>query len=320
MSKLQHNRRLGWREFEIAVAQFLQTLDPASRVIHDLKQPDGDTGHSRQRDVWIETRFGGHIPIKILVSCKRKKAKLSQQDIDAFRGELLSSNAGMGILYSFSGFTKPALEKAERLGISCCRLYFEQAPDLPSVLKFQALYCREQHRLRSFGGGIPSVGRMADLMATKLDLDGAVRTVAEHLVERYDQERPDVSKLGIAVPDDWSVSLNLEDFRGYGSVTVSLDGRFRIFRASFDSWLVSGSYSFANEDFKGSVSTPFIDRFSDHPGPGWQEISRDEVACSINQMNMIAFGGVTANTIQTYAENLDKGHRSSSVSFGRSPE
>ena len=115
MSKLQHNRRLGWREFEIAVAQFLQTLDPASRVIHDLKQPDGDTGHSRQRDVWIETRFGGHIPIKILVSCKRKKAKLSQQDIDAFRGELLSSNAGMGILYSFSGFTKPALEKRNAL-------------------------------------------------------------------------------------------------------------------------------------------------------------------------------------------------------------
>ena len=101
---------------------------------------------------------------------------------------------------------------------------------------------------------------------------------------------------------------------------MSLDGRFRIFRASFDSWLVSGSYSFANEDFKGSVSTPFIDRFSDHPGPGWQEISRDEVACSINQMNMIAFGGVTANTIQTYAKNLDKGHRSSSISFGRSPE
>jgi|TARA_R100000049_G_scaffold4892_1_gene12156 hypothetical protein len=311
MSKLQHNQQPGWREFEIAVAQFLQTLDPASRVIHDLKQPDGDTGHFRQRDVWIETQFGGHIPIKILVSCKRKKAKLSQQDVDAFRGELLSSNAGMGVLYSFSGFTKPALEKADRLGISCCRLYFEQAPDLPSVLNFQALYCREQHRLRCIGGGIPSACGMADLMATRLDLNEAERTVAEHLVERYNRERPDLSKLGTAVPDDWSVSLNLENFRGNGSVKVGLDGSFRIFKASFDAWLVSGSYSFANEDFKGSFSTPYIDRFSDHPGPGWQEISRDEVACSINQMNMIAFGGVTANTIQTYADNLDSRHRNS---------
>lgn len=76
-----------WRQFERAVAAFLGALDPSAKVSHDKHIADADTGLSRQRDVWIETSFGGHIPLKILVSCKRKKTKLSQQDVDAFVGD-----------------------------------------------------------------------------------------------------------------------------------------------------------------------------------------------------------------------------------------
>jgi hypothetical protein len=64
-----------------------------------------------------------YFPLKILVSCKKYKRKLDQQDIDAFNGELISSGAHKGVIYSYSGFNKYAIEKCKVLGISCCKLY-----------------------------------------------------------------------------------------------------------------------------------------------------------------------------------------------------
>ncbi|MBI2150580.1 MAG: restriction endonuclease [Acidobacteria bacterium] len=78
--------------------------------------------------------------MKLLISCKRYKRKLNQQDIDAFNGELLSSGAHKGIIYSYSGFGKNAVEKAQKIGICCCTLYKDQAPEIPEILKFHA-YC-----------------------------------------------------------------------------------------------------------------------------------------------------------------------------------
>lgn len=80
------------------MAGFLQALDPSARVIRDVMTPDRETSLPRQRDVWIETTFGGHLPLTILVSCKRTKAKISQQEMDAFRGELMASSASLGVL------------------------------------------------------------------------------------------------------------------------------------------------------------------------------------------------------------------------------
>ena len=62
-----------------------------SPAMNDAMIPDKDTGEPRQRDVWIETKVCDHFPLKILVSCKRYKAKLNQQHLDAFIGELRSS-------------------------------------------------------------------------------------------------------------------------------------------------------------------------------------------------------------------------------------
>src|SRR5690606_22733487 len=89
-----------WRSFETAVAAFLAALDPKARVTHDVRLPDRHTGRSRQRDVIVETKFGAHLPLRILVSCKRHKRKLSSSDVDAFNGELQSSGAQKGVLYT----------------------------------------------------------------------------------------------------------------------------------------------------------------------------------------------------------------------------
>ena len=48
-----------WLQFEKAVAAFVAALDPKAIVKHNFNTPDKDTGHSRQRDVWVETKVLG---------------------------------------------------------------------------------------------------------------------------------------------------------------------------------------------------------------------------------------------------------------------
>src|SRR5262249_37432979 len=153
-----------WKQFEQAVSAFLEALDPTASVTHDKQIPDTDTRTPRQRDVWIETSFGGHLRITILVSCKRKKSKLNQQDLDAFIGELQSSGANKGVLYAYSGFTKPALEKARIRGISCCVLMEGEAPPIPEVLAFKAYCFRELVTLRVDGIPVGSTHTYADVL------------------------------------------------------------------------------------------------------------------------------------------------------------
>jgi len=40
-----------WKQFEIAVAQFVSALDPNAKVTHNAQLPDKHTGKLRQRDV-----------------------------------------------------------------------------------------------------------------------------------------------------------------------------------------------------------------------------------------------------------------------------
>src|SRR3990167_7095920 len=89
-----------WEQFEKAIAAFVQALDPEANVQHDVKLPDIHTRRPRQRDVWIEAKVCKHYPVKIYLSCKRLKRKMNEQDIDAFNGELISSGAHKGVIYS----------------------------------------------------------------------------------------------------------------------------------------------------------------------------------------------------------------------------
>ncbi|MGA1796862.1 MAG: restriction endonuclease, partial [bacterium] len=120
-----------WEKFEIAVANFVKALDSSARVTHDAKLPDIHSKTIRQRDVWVEAKVCQHFPVKILISCKRKKRILNQQDIDAFNGERISSGAQLGVIYSFSGFTNNALEKGKTLGISCCMIFDNEPTNIP---------------------------------------------------------------------------------------------------------------------------------------------------------------------------------------------
>jgi hypothetical protein len=280
-----------WKRFEEAVARFLQALDASATVTQDVLTPDRETGLPRQRDVWIETTFGGHLPLRILVSCKCKKSKISQQDMDAFRGELMSSHASLGVLYSAAGFTAPALAKAKRLGIDCCVLLEDRPADLPGMLRFDG-YCFRERVGLTLRGDPGAFATMTDLFDLAVMDDGKPSTVIAGLLRHYAANKPDITvHEGLGLPPTWSAAISVSAAGMRPALEVQLDSAWRAFRARREAWLLNGSYCFNNEDFKGSYSTPYVDRFGDHPGPGWEEIDVADVALTGNRTWFVFHGG-----------------------------
>jgi hypothetical protein len=280
-----------WRRFEEAVASFLQALDPSAKVTHDVTTADRETGLPRQRDVWIETTFGGHLPLTILVSCKRTKAKISQQEMDAFRGELMASSASLGVLYSAVGFTVPAITKATKLGIACCMLLEDCPADLPGMLRFDGYCFRERVRL-TLRGDPNAFATMSELFDLAVDDDGARSTVIARLLRHYEAAKPDINgRASWGLPPTWSAAIEVSADGSLVPLQIQLDAAWRTFRSRREAWLVNGSYCFNNEDFKGSYSTPAVDRLSDHPGPGWEEIDFGDVVLTGNRAWLIFHGG-----------------------------
>lgn len=285
-----------WKKFEEAVAAFLQSLEPNAKVEHNVSRPDLDTGLPRQRDVWISTTFGGHIPITIFVSCKREKKKLDQQDIDAFLGELRSSGAHVGVIYSYSGYTEPAIAKAKACRINCCSLYENAPPDVPELLTFSAFCHTEMYRL--WFGGLPGtkLQTMNDLFDLQIEVDGVQKGILTHLVSEYD------TRASAMMGATWNKPTQLADPRWQadavfthpdlqGVVGLRLTNAWRRYEAKMESWVINGSYSFTSNDFKGTIATPVVDRLGPHPGPGWELVKEGEELPGKNLFSFYLHGG-----------------------------
>ena len=202
-----------WRQFEFAVARFLKALDPTAVIRHNISLPDIHTGHPRQRDVWIEAKVCQHFPIKILVSCKRWNTKLNEQDIDTFVGELQSSGAHKGVLYSFSGYTKQAIKKAKKIGVCCCSLYTNQPPDLPELLIFRSYCCTPKIHISlvEIPDPVWLLKTFNDLFALELGPDGTT-TLLDHLVTIfYEQEEKVVKEALYQIPSDWKIIISISE-------------------------------------------------------------------------------------------------------------
>ena len=257
-----------WLKFEETIAAFCKALAPDAKVTHNLMLPDIDTGESRQRDVWIEASLGGHIAIKVLVSCKRLKRKIDAQHMDSFIGELASSGASKGVLYSVSGFTKPALAKAAKRGISCCVLLVDAAPLIPEMLLFEAYHLYERFRLIAEGvTGAPDWAAMLDADG---EYNGQAMPARQALARLFDDELSALHDAirTIAAPVR-QVSLLLQ---GDPPMRLGIQTEWAVHRARMEAWLVNGSYSFIENNFNGSISTPSIDTWNAEPGPGWEPI------------------------------------------------
>jgi hypothetical protein len=269
-----------WKAFETAVAAFIAALDPSADVQHNVRLPDRHHSGLRQRDVWVQAKLAGHYPVTVLVSCKRYRRKLHSGDIDAFNGELISSRAQLGFVYSYSGFTAPAIAKAREIGISCCRLFQDEPPEIPPVL-FITAYCCSAQILLGLEGDKSQIGSgetWNDLFDVSFATPSGPRRLLDELISafhRFEKAAIEAVGNGGLFPRPFAVEARLQPSReGATPLRLIAEGKWVIFRAREGAYLVNGSYEFTRGDFKGEIATPGVDMRSPDPGPGWERLDK----------------------------------------------
>ena len=264
-----------WKEFEDAVEKFVSALDPDAKVTADVKLPDVHTSKPRQRDVWVDAMVCNHFPLKVLISCKKLKRKIDQQHIDAFNGELISSGARLGVLYAYSGFTSNAIEKAKKLGISCCKLFDNEPADIPESLFFLASYCCSPRVSISVVAPLDPQWNLKiwnDLFSLQFDDDGSSISVIDAIVRSYNTGEKDAISAASKTffPPNWVRVLECSEEKSTReAIKIIIKGSWKVYEARLEAHLLQGSYNFSNGAFLGNLSTPFVDTQNSHPGPGW---------------------------------------------------
>ena len=294
-----------WKEFEIAVTKFIEALDPSAKVTHDAMLPDLDTGTLRQRDVWIETKVSEHFSLQILVSCKRYKAKLNQQHIDAFIGELSSSGAQKGVIYSYSGFTKPALEKAKVRGISCCSLYQNEPANIPEMLSFDAYLLAPAFHLWAawlelLDGQPQTLGELFELNMSNDDAKSV--KLIDLVVEKYINKRAIIrsnARLTGNIPEKWTDQIKLHNPEtGEDMLVIEFGGDWDTYEASMEGYLFNGSYAFTEKEFKGEQTFPKVDHTGPLPGEFWNKV--ESLPSEINKQQSIGVIYGNAKDVKRY--------------------
>jgi hypothetical protein len=283
------------RKFEEAVLAFVKTLDPAAEVLFDHNVTDRDTGQSRQCDVWINAKFGGHWAQSIIVSCKDHKRKLHAGDIGTFCDEKRSTGATMGVIYSCAGFTKPALEKARANQISCCRLYDNEPADLPDSIWIEQFACKPAVRVTMRPGSFtPQISKWGELF--ELRNSPSDRTLLDGIGQAFSaceakglETRNELSSAGIVTfPDNWTMDLGFDLNGSKGAVRVECI--WKKYRARTQAVLLRGSYCLSNGSFKGTIVGPSIDTWGPNIGEGWELLKANESPRSPNLMLTILSG------------------------------
>ncbi|OVE82250.1 hypothetical protein BVY04_01480 [bacterium M21] len=273
------------KDFEEAVLQFVQALDPTAKVLFDHYVPDRETGVKRQCDVWIEAKLGGHIPFSVYVSCKDYKRKLDSNHIDTFIREREVRSASMGIIYSRAGFYGPALAKAKLNGVSCCRLFQNEPSEMPDVLFLDQYYCTPRfsasinmagHSFNNWSEILAHTFRCDDEEATGCEL------IANALVELQKKAMEDTQ--ADKYPEQLTASMSVSEPNSNKQGVLKANLLWRRYSARQQFILLNGSYSVSDGGFKGEIQTPYIDMQGAHPGEGWEEISEEEYAPSTSMI------------------------------------
>lgn len=257
-------------EFERAVWGFVKTLDPNAEVLFDHHVPDRETGKPRQCDVWINATWENFLPLSFYVSCKDYSRPLDQHKIESFSGEISSRRATNGVLFSRSGFTKPALEKAEKLGISCCQLFDNEPIYIKSVLLFSHFVCFAKIFLEiKEVKTISSIDTWNDLFSTVIDKKPVIDYIDDVFIDAQ-RKVVEKSKQEGEFPSDWESNIRIFEPDDEREVRLKIIGTWQIYTAKDEAVLYNGSYCYNGPGyFKGSFIGPSIDTQSNNPGPGW---------------------------------------------------
>jgi len=267
-------------QFEKDVWAFVKALDPFATVFFNHKVQDINTKTLRQVDAWINAKYGGHIPISILVSCKKYKRKLNITHIESFNSEVRSTGASTGVIYSSSDFTGPALAKAKSLGLQCCRLFRNQPAELPTSLVFSLgnYVCYSRFRMILLQADYQvlkqkNITYWHELLNIRVTED---KTLLDYIVTRFcENEQPSNSNV---IPNDWTCEYTFSPWDDNSFIVkMQVIGYWDIYHAKPECHLLNGSYCFSNASFVGGVGTPSIDIHSTTPGPGWERVERNAI-------------------------------------------
>jgi len=292
-------------QFEKDVWAFVKALDPAAQVLFDHKVRDKDTGSLRQVDAWINAKFGKHIPISILVSCKNYTRKLDVTHIERFAAEVSATCASTGIIYSSFGFTRPALAKANSKGLSCCRLFRNEPAHIPDRLVFWSYCCTPRIALFLIEPNAKLLKERKilywdDLLDMQVTKD---ETLLDHIATdflRYEQLAAKPKAAGNLFPQNWQVEFAFSpETKPSWLFKMRVSGSWKIYRGRRDAHLLNGSYCFSNKSFSGSMTSPPIDT-KEPPGPWWQPIDRHLKDLPDPRMVAILFGSDVKATIRSH--------------------
>ncbi len=192
----------------------------------------------------------------------------------------------MGVLYSRSGFSAPAIRKAKANGVSCCR-FFENEParGLPESLvvpHFIAVLRLKWVFPANFDAKL-TWGEFFDLKSNQFTLIDLV------LKKLHELESEQISK----AQHSGGIPANLAiDFSLSTGTTFRVEGHWRFFQAVLEAYLLEGEYVVTAEKLSASITSPLIDLHSANPGPGWKEISRPQVPASGDKCVLILGGGL----------------------------
>jgi hypothetical protein len=261
------------RAFERAVYEFAAALAPDAKVIFDHRVPDVETGALRQVDVWIEGLLQGHWPFTILVSCKDHRRRLDIEELEAFFEQIRATGAQTGVIYSRKGFTKNALKKAQKRGVSCCRFYDNEPPDLPELVFVEEYLAMPTFRLIGPGqderGGRKTWG---ELLACVVELPN--RTLRDLLDELFYQMQTESLQVmgGSGFPEPRMKKLDVSPEDGSAPFSVILNLGLIWYHARREAHRVSGSYCVSAPSFSGSIAGPAIDLNTGQPSDGWEPV------------------------------------------------
>jgi hypothetical protein len=282
-------------EFEKAVFAFVNTLDPTAEVLFDHKVFDKDTGTLRQCDVWINAKFGGHLPLSILVSCKDYDRKLHIGDIGAFCNEVRSTGASTGVIYSRTGFSQNGIAKGKANGISCCKLYQNEPPDIPNSIWFDHFACYVSAQIkviRDFDEKKYTVWN--DLFDIKISEDNT--TILDVLAKAFlDEGEKIVAELtenlsieNHRLPRNWASEVTF-DLNETDNLRIQVIGNWKLYRARTEASLLNGSYCLTDNSFKGEMVGPAIDTQGSHPGEQWELITDNDFLLPKNAILVVLF-------------------------------
>lgn len=163
-----NNRSRGdksWKEFEALAAEIEKVLAPCDAIVTcPDRLPDIDTGELREVDASIKYEVGS-IPILIILECRLRKAKQGTMWIEQLATKRASVGAAKCVAISQSPFTKPAIRKAERLGVELRNLRRMKVQDIKSLAPTVSLHyqCKFERVNLTFEQGMGENGEVLEI-------------------------------------------------------------------------------------------------------------------------------------------------------------